>query len=555
MRLAHLGFEPPGPGVWSTDGLHGFKPRTLISALSNVTVTTGMQISGWTYGSMVAGMGFASIHRFGYGQMRFLLERQPGPDDTARARFEAEIRANPDIQGRLQRAEEAIATKRWRADVEHWDSVTKPWLLNRTLEITDLDPSSMNDEGLTDHLWETILQHRQASMHHHLLNMVNGTPRGLFMVNAMEWTGMTPDEIEPLFIGSSPISAGDEPELRNLVAAIEKNPSAAALLKPDDSAAENLQSLLHFNGEVGSTARAFVRMVGYRTLLGWEPMAIYTLEKPDLILSKIEHGLQGTYPRLDAERLARIRDKVPQGNRQAFDELFDDARKYHRIRDERDLYCNMPTGGLIRRAVIEIGHRLTAKGILSNAEHATEASPDELRSLLVDGSGPADTELGDRYAYRQEYSIEDVPPQIGTPDQIPVPFEWLPDIARLFARMQMVNMFEGPNEAPEGKTLKGKAASPGVYEGRARVISGADQFDQIEPGDILVTSATNPAFNVVLPRVGGIVTQYGGLLSHAAIVAREFGLPSIVGCKGLLSEVEDGDILRIDGDAGTVTIT
>lgn len=553
MRLAHLVFEPPGPGLWTTDGLHGYRPGTKIGRMANATLQTGMQISMKNYGSMVAGISFVSIHRFNYAQMRLLLERLPGPDDVARSVFEAEMHANPDIQDRIDRAQQAIATKRWRSDVAYWDNVTRPWLLGRTLQLTDLSPAEMSDAGLLDHLWETILQHRQATLHHHILNMVNATPRGLFVVRAMEWADISADEVEPLFIGSSPISAGDEPELRALVAAISKDESAANLISRNGDAKETLQSLLTYRGEVGTTARAYVRMVGHRTLLGWETMDVYTLEKPEFLINKIEHGMQGRYPELDESKLAAVRDRVPDQHRDEFDELFADARRYHRIRDERDLYCNMPSGGLIRRAVLEIGARLVAGGRLTDPEHATEATPDELKLLLDGTDGPGDTELGDRYHYRREYSIEDIPGRLGAPDQTPVPLEWLPDIVQLFSRIQMASLFEGPEEDPVGRTLKGKPASPGVYEGRARIINSPDEFDRIEPGDILVTSATNPAFNIVLPRVGGIVTQYGGLLSHAAIVAREFGLPSVVGCKGLLKEVSDGDTLRLDGEAGTVT--
>ena len=554
MRLAHLNFEAPGPGLWFTDGLHSFKPRTEISQQANNTVGTGMQISNWTYGTLAGGMLAVAVHRFGYAQMRNLLSKLPGPEDVAKARFEAELRANPHIQERLARAEVAIATKRWRADVEHWDKVTRPWLLGRTLELTDLKPAEMSDQGLIDHVAESIYQHQQASMHHHMLNMVNFAPRGYFMVKTMDWAGATADELEPLMIGSSPISAGDEPELRALADAIRADETATAIVAEDDDAAGRLDRLVSHPGKVGPAAAAFIRMVGHRTLFGWEVMNPYVLERPQLLLGKIRHALEDRYAQLDENSLAAVRDKVPDVHRNEFDELLGDARKYHRIRDERDIYCNMPTGGILRRAVIEVGGRLVDKGVLSDREHATEASLEELRALLMNGGGPTDTDLGERYHFRQEYSIEDVPASLGTPDQEPVPYRWLPDIAQLFARMQMIQFDSLQSVEPRGAVLHGKAASPGVCEGTARVILGIDELDRIQPGDILITSATNPTFNIVLPRVGGIVTQYGGLLSHAAIVAREFGLPSVVGCKELLKTIKDGDRVRVDGDNGTVTL-
>ena len=96
--------------------------------------------------------------------------------------------------------------------------------------------------------------------------------------------------------------------------------------------------------------------------------------------------------------------------------------------------------------------------------------------------------------------------------------------------------------------------SPGVYEGTARVIRGTSEFGRIEPGDVLVTNSTTTAFNIVLPLLGAIVTDRGGLLSHAAIVAREFGIPGVVGCTDATAVLPDGALVRVDGTAGEVQV-
>jgi pyruvate,water dikinase len=84
----------------------------------------------------------------------------------------------------------------------------------------------------------------------------------------------------------------------------------------------------------------------------------------------------------------------------------------------------------------------------------------------------------------------------------------------------------GSSEAQhEEHKLRGLAASRGIYEGPARRVSHPSEFDRIRKGDVLVTQSTTEAFNILLPLLGGIVTDAGGLLSHAAIVAREYGIP------------------------------
>jgi pyruvate,water dikinase len=113
----------------------------------------------------------------------------------------------------------------------------------------------------------------------------------------------------------------------------------------------------------------------------------------------------------------------------------------------------------------------------------------------------------------------------------------------------------GSSAAPhEENVLRGLAASGGVYEGPVRLIAGPSEFDRIVQGDVLVTESTSEAFNILLPLLGAIVTDSGGLLSHSAIVAREYGIPGVVGTRDATDRVPDGARVRVDGDAGEVTV-
>jgi pyruvate,water dikinase len=102
--------------------------------------------------------------------------------------------------------------------------------------------------------------------------------------------------------------------------------------------------------------------------------------------------------------------------------------------------------------------------------------------------------------------------------------------------------------------LRGLAASGGVYEGPVRRVSGPADFDRIVKGDVLLTESTTEAFNILLPLLGAIVTDSGGLLSHSAIVAREYGIPGVVGTRDATDRISDGARVRVDGDAGEVTV-
>src|SRR5207245_9877833 len=114
--------------------------------------------------------------------------------------------------------------------------------------------------------------------------------------------------------------------------------------------------------------------------------------------------------------------------------------------------------------------------------------------------------------------------------------------------------FESSEAEHEEHMLRGLAASRGVYEGPARRVSDPSEFARIVQGDVLVTESTSEAFNILLPLLGAIVTDSGGLLSHAAIVAREYGIPGVVGTREATERIADGTRVRVDGDAGEVTV-
>ena len=101
--------------------------------------------------------------------------------------------------------------------------------------------------------------------------------------------------------------------------------------------------------------------------------------------------------------------------------------------------------------------------------------------------------------------------------------------------------------------LRGTPASPGIALGPVRVITGLDDFDQFRAGDVLVCRTTSPAWTPLLARATAVVTEIGGMLAHAAIVAREFGIPAVLAAPGAMTMLADGQQVVVDGSAGTVT--
>jgi pyruvate,water dikinase len=105
-----------------------------------------------------------------------------------------------------------------------------------------------------------------------------------------------------------------------------------------------------------------------------------------------------------------------------------------------------------------------------------------------------------------------------------------------------------------GNELSGAAASPGEVEGPARVVDGLGDLDTVREGEILVCTVTSPAWAPIFSKIAATVTDIGGIMSHAAIVSREYGLPAVVGTGLATSRITTGQRLRVDGTNGQVTI-
>ena len=105
-----------------------------------------------------------------------------------------------------------------------------------------------------------------------------------------------------------------------------------------------------------------------------------------------------------------------------------------------------------------------------------------------------------------------------------------------------------------GNMIRGIGASAGQVTATARVLAGPADFGRLQPGDVLVASITTPAWTSLFARASGVVTDIGGPLSHSSIVAREYGIPAVLGTNVASRRIPDGARVRVDGDAGTVTL-
>jgi pyruvate,water dikinase len=491
------------------------------------------------YGMLIDGLQMAYVNRFGYNQM------VPAP--------EAEIPA------RIQRAEAAINGKLWREQLREWDEERRPASVAAHRELQSVNPEALSDEELAAYL-RRCADHHQAMIAQHMRFTAGAMlPTGDFLAHVTAWTGVAPAELLGLLRGSAPVSAGGSDELQRLKAAFAADQPARDALASDGDPARVLATLRATPGEVGAAVSGYLDLVGNRLLDGFDIVEPCAIEMPDALVRAIQAAVSGD-AREDTdidERIAGVRAQVPAEHQAAFDELLGEARLTYRLRDERGVYSDIWASGIMRRAALAAGRRVANRGRIRQPEDFLEAGLDEMGALVAGADGPSEEELAQRADFRMAYSAKDAPPTLGPPAPPPPDLAMLPPAAaRLMGAtfIAMGHLF-GSSEAEheEGK-LFGLAASQGVYEGPARRVAGPSEFGRIVKGDVLVTESTTEAFNILLPLLGAIVTDNGGLLSHSAIVAREYGIPGVVGTREATERIRDGQRVRVDGDAGEVTV-
>jgi pyruvate,water dikinase len=432
------------------------------------------------------------------------------------------------------------------------------------------DLARASEDALVAHVQRATDFAARTTFWHHRYNAPAMIPVGDFLVHTIAWTALSAGEILLALRGLSPVSAGAVSELDAVRRAVRSDPEALSLLTSDRPPAAVIDALQTQPTAAGAAVRAYLDVVGLRILGGYDIADGHAREHPELLVKimRVAVTRDEAAQKSQAEKaIASVRERVPAEHRTQFDELLAEAQLTYGIRDERIFYGDALGVGVARRALLAAGERLVAQGRIADATHLVDATLNEIVALLQGRGGPSAGELAERVRFRLETPLSAAPATLGFPPSSPPPADWLPAAAGRMQRIielvlsLMFNPHSGTssNTAPEarrssGTTLKGFGVSPGVYEGSARVIRTIHELPDVQQGEILVTPSTGPTFNVILPLIGALVTERGGALSHAAIVAREYGLPGIVGCPGATAAIRTGMRIRVDGGSGEVWI-
>jgi pyruvate,water dikinase len=220
-----------------------------------------------------------------------------------------------------------------------------------------------------------------------------------------------------------------------------------------------------------------------------------------------------------------------------FDAILDVAQRYVSIREEivNDFTLGWP---VMRLGLRQLGAWLTERGSIRHADEIFWLTRSEIAEEVAGMGADHRDAIAERQRMWQRRNRLDAPDHIGKPNKRVVRFRAL---------------FDSPDAAPHTTALLvGAAASAGTATGPVRVVSSPADFDQVEPGDVLVTRATTPAWTPLFARVAAVVTDVGSPLAHASLIAREYGIPAVVGTRNGTRLLHNGQLVTVDGSTGRV---
>jgi phosphohistidine swiveling domain-containing protein len=341
---------------------------------------------------------------------------------------------------------------------------------------------------------------------------------------------------------------------------VKSDPELADAFRSGETAGEvalALESSERGRRFLGERLEPYQQEFGYRAIWSHEFAYPTWKERREPIVEQVRGYVETDYdyPKTLAgveEDLAAavhdLMDDVPAGDeRERLQAALDLSLGMNPLTPDHHFYIDQGTNARVRIVLVAIGRKLVEVGLLDDAEDVMFLRYNELRVFMANPDAfDARTLVSERRDERERAFALRPPEWVGTATKTALDFPYnalwgFPD-----------KFYREPSEA--AGEVRGLAASPGVVEGPARLVSSLDEFDHVRDGDVLVCQMTNPAWVVLFTKIAALVTDAGGVVSHPAVVAREFGIPAVVGTSDATARIKTGDRVRVNGATGVVEI-
>jgi phosphohistidine swiveling domain-containing protein len=460
-------------------------------------------------------------------------------------------------QKKQDEMDESIRTLRHR-----WDTEIRPTMEAENSLIKGLDLAPLTAEELLTHLDEFLdLTVRHWQYHNQVVGPTHAAAHRL-AVTYREIMGDVPeDEPYKLIRGMENKSLETDRAIQALASSGREIPEISQAFSEHECADKILSAL-----ESSDDGQAFkVKLdefffeYGFRPT-GFDPIFPTWIEDPSFVLMNIKSFLQSS-PRDFANEQVNLAKEADSYIQKALDKLGDDteraanfqetlkhARELWPLKEDHAFYIDQGSAACVRIMLAEVGRRLCSMGVICSPVDVFYLTLEEaLPALKVGSTKSLNDSVSQRRNERDKNSNLIPPAYLGT-----VPEDGPPGTAPEFQAML------GPapdfNAEQEPSVLRGTGGASGSIIGPAKVVRSPEEFGKIRPGDILVCTSTSPTWTPLFGTVAALVSDSGGVLSHTAIVAREYGLPAVVGVQNGTSRITDGQIITVDGDKGLVLL-
>jgi pyruvate,water dikinase len=301
---------------------------------------------------------------------------------------------------------------------------------------------------------------------------------------------------------------------------------------------------------------------------GWRSDAVYDIadvpwrENPSIPLGNIARYINmpdEDDPMIQYERAVKHREDLtakieakladdPE-RRAEFEELFDAARFAVPLTEDHAFYIDQMGVVLLRTFCLAVGDALARDGVIDDRDDVFFLFKDEVRDALANGGDQRATVIV-RKASVEAAAQASPPGAIGTPPPPPSGDFVDPFMDAIVTRLLGI---KPPAEGEvDPAVIDGVAGSPGIYRGVARVVKSLDEAGDLEDGEIMVCEMTLPPWVPMFSIAGAVVSDVGGVMSHCAIVAREFNIPAVVGTVDGTTRIKTGQVITVDGIKGDV---
>jgi phosphohistidine swiveling domain-containing protein len=553
-------------GYWERDVSHTPLPWHPMDGVTMPPTEAAIRRWGEEFGYLFEGLEFVDIGGWIYSRIAPLGGKE-GPELPTWAMWLA-VRMVPAIRRRIAAAKEAVRSDQAGRFIEKWYEEWRPDLADRFQRLREVDLPGLSNADLAEHTEECVRLFGRGVEVHGLLHGSMSIILFEFASACETLLGWDMATALEMVSGTSSWSTEPSRHLNSLAEIAKHQPEILdARLGPDDDLVERLSM---YDEDFAKGFADYLAEHGHVSLgvsgtLGDATLAERPSQVLDLIRGQIETGY---HPDTAHDENARMRVSAVSSARSElrgtpeadeFERLLARANRAYPVREDNDPYTMFRPTAATRYALLEVGSRLAARDVLDDREDVLFLRWEEAREALSGGGDRRD--LIRRRKGERLWAIQHPgPPSYGEEQPLPSSLDFLPADARLPMEAMLWSldsiMATGASHRtqPTESVVNGIAASPGSYTGPARVLMDESQFNKLEPGDVLICPITSPPWSVVFPTIGALVTDSGGVLSHPAIIAREYRKPAVVATGNATEVLKDGQVVTVDGDAGAVEI-